>query len=68
MLTGVPLFKGVGQYVPAWAPLTTVERLNMLLHLSILTLIAHGLFWAGLERILGWDYATGKLPRALRLS
>ncbi|MBZ5680914.1 MAG: hypothetical protein LAO24_12495 [Acidobacteriia bacterium] len=66
VLTGMPLLKGIGQYAPAWAPLTTAERLNMLLHLSILTLIAHGLLWAGLERVLGWDYATGKTPKGFR--
>src|SRR5215831_1670241 len=63
VLSAIPLLKGVGEYMPAWAPLTTSERLNMLLHLSILTLIAHGLFWVGLEKGFGWDYATGKIPK-----
>ncbi len=63
VLAGMPLLKGVGQYVPAWAPLTTSERLNMLLHLSILTLVAHGFFWVGLEKVFGWDYATKRIPK-----
>ena len=63
VLAAGPLLKGVGQYVPAWAPLTTAERLNMLLHLSILTLIAHGLFWVGLEKVCRGDYATGRIPK-----
>src|SRR5260370_41026081 len=63
VLSAMPLFKGVGEYMPAWAPLTTSERLNILLHLSILTLIAHGLFWVGLERVFRWAYATRRIPK-----
>src|SRR5438445_3723386 len=63
VLSAIPLLRGVGQYVPTWAPLTQVERLNMLLHLSILTLIAHGVFWWGLEKLFRWDYATGRTPK-----
>lgn len=64
VLAAIPLLKGVGQYVPTWAPLTTAERLNMLLHLSILTLIAHGLCWIGLEKWpLRADYTKGPIPK-----
>jgi len=63
VLTGVPLLKGVGQYVPTMAQLTTAERLNMILHLSLLTLIAHGFIWVSLEKVFGWDYATGRIPK-----
>jgi hypothetical protein len=61
-----PLLRGVGQYVPTWAPLTMAERLDMLLKLSIIILITHALFWVGLERLFGWDYATGRTPKGFQ--
>ena len=62
----VPLLRGLGQYVPTWAPLTRTERLDMLLELSIITMIAVGVLWVGFEKLLGWDYSTGQTPKGFR--
>ena len=65
VLATIPLVHNVGEYVPTWAPLTTAERLDMLLHLSILTLIAHGILWIGLDNwVFGWKYGPG--PRTVK--
>lgn len=53
------LLRGLGQYVPTWAPLTTTERLNVLLHISILTVIAHGILWKLFEWLFHWNYGPG---------
>jgi hypothetical protein len=58
-LTGFQLLSGLGESVSTWAPLTTAERMNMLLWLSVLTTTASGVMWAIVERIFGWNYGPG---------
>ena len=65
VLTAIQLLRGVGQYVPAMVLLTLSERLDILLRLSIIVLIAHALLWVGFEKLFGWDYATGRTPKGV---
>jgi hypothetical protein len=59
----LPIIHGVGLYALPLAPLTIAERLELLLEISIIVLIAHGTLWALVERKLHWDYATGSTPK-----
>ncbi len=66
VLAAIPLLRDVGKYAPTWTPFTTAERLDMLLHLSILTLIANALGWWGLEKIFAWNYGPGpRTPKGI---
>ncbi len=63
-VTVIQLLRGLGRYLPDPTTLTWTERLDMLLKLSILVLIAHALSWLGLERfVLGKEYSSGRIPR-----
>jgi serine/threonine protein kinase len=66
VLSLMRLFRSVGDYLPTWSSLTRTERLNTFFQLSILILIAHALTWWGIEKVFGWDYATGETPKGIR--
>jgi hypothetical protein len=59
--------KDLGNAVPTWTPLTWAERLDLLLKLSIITMIAHAILWVLFQKILlNRDYSEGPTPKSWR--
>ena len=55
----LPVIRGPGWSSPLMTTMTLPERLNILLHISILTALCHGVCWVLTERMFDWKYGLG---------
>lgn len=59
LVTFGQLVEGVGSHTSGWAAFPLGDRLNILLHLSIITAVCEGVLWTGIEKTFDWNYGPG---------